>query len=166
MSEPLLLHVTAFLPAVMGLALFTGAHVMLPPQTPLRVSAPIMAETEPTAEDLSSERDRAPRHYLRLQQNIASSIPALDGIVQVQIALAISPSDEAAVLAAIEEQPEAFLIAIQEVLRQQAEQSQDLASLHASLPPTFRAAANARLSTPDRPDPVMEVLITSLLLSQ
>ena len=166
MPEPLLFRVTVFLPAVLGLAVFAGAHVMLPPQAPLRVFTPSMAEPEPAAEDVARARDRSPRHYLRLQQNIASTIPALDGIVQVQIALAVSPQDEAAMLAALQERPETLFTPMQEVLRQQAEQSPDLASLHASLPPALRAAANLRLGTPDRPEPVIEVLITSLLLSQ
>lgn len=166
MPEPLLFQVTTFLPAVTGLAIFAAGHVMLPPQTPLHIARPSVVTPAPTPAEIAAVRDRAPRHYLRLQQNIASTIPALDGTVQVQIALAVSPDDEPAVLEAMQARPENLLTPIQELLRVQAEQASDLGSLHASLPAAFRDAANARLGTPEHPDPVLEVLITSLLLSQ
>lgn len=160
--------VTVFLPAVLGFVVFVAGHMLLPPAVPSRL--PTSTVTPPLAnlvpDDGSADPDRAPRNYLRLQQNIASSVPSLGGIVQVQVALAVRTQDHDRVLAAMQERPADVLTPIQETLRTQAERAPDLLALHMSLPPAFRTTVNRRLGTPKHPDPVLEVLITSLLLSQ
>lgn len=160
-------RVTVFLPAVLGFVVFVAGHMLLPPSVPLRLPAQaITPSADLTPGEGDADLDRAPRHYLRLQQNIATSVPSLGGIVQVQIALAVREQDHGRVLAAMQERPADVLTPIQESLRVQAEQAPDLLALHTRLPPAFRTTVNQRLGTPEQPDPVLEVLIMSLLLSQ
>ncbi|MGS4946785.1 hypothetical protein ACVDG3_14990 [Meridianimarinicoccus sp. RP-17] len=161
-------RLTVLLPAALGLGVFAVGHLLLPPAAPVRLSGSGMVTppVEAAPEDAAAEEDRAPRHYLQIQQNIASSIPSLGGIVQVQIALAVREQDNARIAGAMQESPADVLAPIQEALRVQAEKAADLAALHASLPSALRMAANARLGTPEQPDPVLEVLVTGLLLSQ
>ena len=175
--------VGAMLPAAFGLALFGMGHLMLPPAVPAfdaaarAVAAAVAEEGDGAAEDGAAPTDEAggdasgdtqpqPRHYVRIQEAVSSSIPSLGGIVQVQIALAVPERQRNAILATIQSRPEDLITPLSETLRVTAETAPSLEALHDLLPEAFRAAVNARLGDDALPAPVLEVLIVSLLISQ
>lgn len=121
-------------------------------------------EPEPVVEVV---KERPQVEYLVLQNLITAEAPNLGGgLVQCKISLAMDVGVPSVLTLRLKEAAEPVIVRLSEILREEAIKVEQLNELYDILPDLFRESMNEQLGTPDMPEPIVEVLISSLLTTQ
>ena len=121
---------------------------------------------EPVMEELLNPLLTNELTYIEIHNAITSTIPGLHGTVQVETALMLRAGIARSVAEIAEQNPSAMVAVMSDAIDQAQTNAFDLGELRERLPDMFKAALNEYLGTESTPDPVQEVLITKLNISQ
>ena len=130
--------------------------------TPMPSKEPV----EPTPVELPNPLVTNEITYIQLRNAITSTIPGLRGTVQIETALMMQPGISKKVAEIAEQNPSAMVAVMSEAVERAQIGVSDLNQLQQKLPPLFKEALNNYLGNESIPEPVQEVLITRLNMSQ
>jgi hypothetical protein len=151
----------AYIPAVLGLAIFGAGHMFLPPVVPLYLAPPPMTEAEIAEADHIAVL-RTERYYLRVRKDIVVSVPSLGQTVKVEVALALRNGEQKRIQPILETQPDDIITPLTEAVMAGTDGVMDLTELLEVLPPLLKDEMNRRLATEEKPEPVLEVMIINM----
>lgn len=121
---------------------------------------------EPALEEVLNPLLTSELTYIEIHNAITSTIPGLEGTVQVETALMMRAGISKSVAEIAQQNPSAMVAVMSDAIDQAQANAFDLGGLREQLPEMFKAALNEYLGTESTPDPVQEVLITKLNISQ
>lgn len=155
-------------PAIAGFSVVSGTMILCLGALLVRPPPPMpWAEAEAEAEEAPDNREALPRVYVPLTDTLTIALRETGPRMEAGLALAVRGSTED--LLKLNSLVEARIGPIEaEVVRAAQEvvaSSGDSQSLHAELPGRLRAVINDQIGSDVWPDPVEEVLITSLTVN-
>ena len=146
---------------VVAFGIGLGATIM---STPMPSRAPV--KVEQIVQELPNPTVTQEITYIKLNSSITSTIPGLRGTVQIETALMMRPGISKQMAEMAELNPSAMVAVMSDAIKQAQIGVYDLEELQRRLPPLFADALNAYLGSDASPNPVQEVLITRLNISQ
>lgn len=146
---------------VLAFGIGLGATII---STPMPSRAPVTEQQ--IVQELPNPMVTQEITYIKLNSSITSTIPGLRGTVQIETALMMRPGISKQMAEMAELNPSAMVAVMSDAIEQAQIGVYDLEGLQKRLPPLFANALNAYLGSDASPEPVQEVLITRLNISQ